>query len=105
MLENQEYIVLLLEEEDEIYSYNRKNHKKNIWYFPKIIVHTKDIKKFQIKDIDNLKDVKSKINDYYKNKYISNIKISKPIINIYTQMHIEIWKSGINETFGNKYGY
>ncbi|MBR1802522.1 MAG: hypothetical protein IJ777_00885 [Clostridia bacterium] len=36
-----------------------------------------------------------------KEKYVSTEKQSKPIKNIDTGMIIEVWKNGINETFGN----
>ena len=101
MLKEQRYIILLLQEEQETYSNHINVKKQNIWYFPEITASVKDIQKFKIKNIENLKEVKTSVFEYYKDKYISNKNISKPIRNIETKMDIEIWKSGINETFGN----
>ena len=70
-------------------------------YYPDIIANTDDISKYGINNINDLKEVKQKVYDYYKDSYISNENISKPITNIDTDMKIEIWKSSINETFGN----
>ncbi|MBR1376717.1 MAG: hypothetical protein IJ565_02775 [Bacilli bacterium] len=70
-------------------------------YYPEIIVNTSNISKFGINNINNIKEVKSKIYDYFDDKYISNENITKPITNVDTGINIEIWKSGVNETFGN----
>jgi len=75
--------------------------KKMRGYYPEINVKTLNIDKYNINDIDNLKEVKTRIIDFYRDGYISNENISKPITNIDTGMNVEIWASGINETFGN----
>ena len=82
---------------------NGKNNfsKRMGGYFAEINTSINDIGKFKINNYDNLKEVKKKVFDYYKGSYISNEQISKPIENIDTGLKIEIWKSGINETFGN----
>lgn len=82
---------------------NGKNNfsKRMGGYFAEINTSINDIGKFKINNYDNLKEVKKKVFDYYKDSYISNEQISKPIENIDTGLKIEIWKSGINETFGN----
>lgn len=82
---------------------NGKNNfsKRMGGYFAEINTSINDIGKFKINNYDNLKEVKKKLFDYYKDSYISNEQISKPIENIDTGLKIEIWKSGINETFGN----
>ena len=82
-----------------------KLSKKIGGYYPNIETATADIGKFGINDYNNLKEVKQKIYDYYKEGYISNEQISKPITNIDTGLKIEIWKNGINETFGNEKYY
>lgn len=82
-----------------------KLSKKIGGYYPNIETATADIGKFGISDYNNLKEVKQKIYDYYKEGYISNEQISKPITNIDTGLKIEIWKNGINETFGNEKYY
>ena len=78
---------------------------KNTNYFLEISVFTSSINKFKIKNINNLTEVQDKVYSYYKNKYISTENISKPIKNINTNMNIEIWRKGIDETFGNKSYY
>lgn len=78
-----------------------KFSKKMGGYFPEINTTINEIDKFNIKNYDNLKEVKEKVYDYYKDGYISNEQISKPIENMDTGLKIEIWKSGINESFGN----
>ncbi len=70
-------------------------------YYPEIITSVNVIAKFNIKNINDLSEVQDKIYAYYKDKYISIEKRSRPIINIETGMKIEIWKKGILETFGN----
>lgn len=75
--------------------------KKMGGYYPDIIANTNDISKYGITNINDLKEVKQKVYDYYKDSYISNENLSKPITNIDTGMKIEIWRSSINETFGN----
>ena len=70
-------------------------------YYPIIKVNTKDILIFKIKNYNNIKEVKENVYDYFKERYISNDGKIKPITNISTGMKIEIWKSGISETFGN----
>lgn len=74
-------------------------------YYPTINVNTTSIEKFGIQDINNLTEVQKKIYNFYLNKYISTEEISKPITNLDTNMEIEIWKKGINETFGNHFYY
>lgn len=98
MIIEQQKIIILIEEESTEYI---NEEKSTIWYFPKINTKTKSIEKLNIKNIEDLREVKNKVFEYYKEKYISNENISKPIINKDTHLKIEIWKSGINETFGN----
>lgn len=78
-----------------------RNSKNLGGYLPNINTSTSEISKFNITDYNNLKEVKQKIYDYYKDDYISTEQISKPITNIDTGLKIEIWKNGILETFGN----
>ena len=59
-------------------------------YYPDIIANTDDISKYGINNINDLKEVKQKVYDYYKDSYISNENISKPITNVDTGMKIEI---------------
>ena len=87
------------------YSNEVKYSKKLGGYNPDIIVSTKDINVFNISNINNISEVKEKVYNYLSNKYISTIEQSKPITNIDTGMKIEIWRKGINETFGNAKSY
>lgn len=70
-------------------------------YFPNIEISTKDISNYNIKNINNKYEVIKKVTDTLKNTYLSTEQQSKPITNIDTGIEIEIWKSGISETFGN----
>ena len=76
-------------------------NKKLDGYFPKINTTINEIDKFNITDYENLKEVKERVYNYYKESYISNDQIIKPIKNIDTGLKIEVWRSSINETFGN----
>ena len=76
-------------------------NKKLDGYFPKINTTINKIDKFNITDYENLKEVKERVYNYYKESYISNDQIIKPIKNIDTGLKIEVWRSSINETFGN----
>lgn len=96
MIIKQKNIIIFIEEDTENYNAQDSKPKKEIWYFPKIIAKTKDVIKLNIKNIDNLVEVKKKVFECYKDKYISNVNLSEPIINKDTKMKIEIWKSGIN---------
>jgi predicted nucleotidyltransferase len=78
-----------------------KESKKLGGYNPEINVFTENIKKYNIKNIDNKYEVIKKVADGLKARYLSTEKQSKPITNIDTGMEIEIWKGGIDETFGN----
>ena len=78
-----------------------KTSEKMGGYVPDINVTTNEISKYNISNYNDLKEVKQKIYDYYKDDYISTEQISKPITNIDTGLKIEIWKNGIMETFGN----
>ena len=69
-------------------------------YYPEIVVSTKDIIKYNIKNYNYSTEVINKILIKLKDKYLSTEKCSKPITNIQTGMKIEIWKSSISETFG-----
>ena len=79
--------------------------KKLGGYFPEIWVSTDDIRVFDIENINNIKEVKQKVYEYLKDKYVSTEEISKPITNIDTGLKIEVRRGGINETFGNAKAY
>ena len=66
-----------------------------------IKVNTTDFFKYNIKNINNKYEVIKKVYEKLKDNYISNNESSKIIHNINTDVDIEIWKSGIKETFGN----
>ena len=88
------------------YSNEVKYSKKLGGYNPDIRVTTEGIADtFAIENINNLPEVKKKVYNYLLNKYISTVEQSKPITNIDTGMKIEIWRKGINETFGNAKAY
>ncbi len=88
------------------YSNEIKYSKKLGGYNPDINVSTKNIANvFGIEDINNLSEVQRKVYNKLLDSYISTSTQSKPIINIDTGMKIEIWKKGINETFGNHSAY
>nr|DAW74964.1 MAG TPA: Large polyvalent protein-associated domain 3 [Caudoviricetes sp.] len=70
-------------------------------YFPDNEVSTADISMYGIKNFNNKYEVIKKVSDKLKETYLSTEKLRKPITNIDTGMQIEIWKGGINETFGN----
>lgn len=91
--------------ENGTYSNEIKYSKKLGGYNPEILVSTKDINVFNINNVNDLSEVKSKVYDYLLNKYISTVEQAKPITNIDTGMKIEIWRNGINETFGNAKAY
>lgn len=57
--------------------------------------------KYNIKNINNKYEVIKKVFERLKDKYISNDEYTKVIHNIDTDMKVEVWKSGIKETFGN----
>lgn len=82
-----------------------KYSKKLGGYFPDISVSAKDISTFGISNINNLSEVKEKVYNALTDSFISNENLSKPITNIDTGMRIEIWRGGINETFGNASAY
>ena len=90
---------------EDVYLDDTEYSQKLNGYYPNIKVNTKDISKYNIKNINDLTEVQDKIYNYFKNKYISSEQCFKPIINIDTGMKIEIWKNGIYETFGNKSYY
>lgn len=82
------------------------NYSKKLGgYFPKISVSTEDISIYKLGNLNNVAEVKEKVFSYLKDSYVSTQEISKPIINVDTGMKIEIWKGGINETFGNANAY
>ena len=70
-------------------------------YIPQIEISTERISEFGIKNINNKYEVIKKVSKKLKEKYLSTEKQSKPIINVNTGMIVEVWKNGINETFGN----
>jgi len=80
---------------------NKKYSKKLNGYFPSIEISTKDLSNYNIKNINNKYEVIKKLTDNLKSTYLSTEQQSKPITNIDTGIEIEIWKSGISETFGN----
>ncbi len=88
------------------YSNEVKYSKKLGGYNPDVRVTTEGIAdKFDIKNINDLSEVQEKVYNKLLNNYVSTEAQSKPIINIDTGMKIEIWKSGIYETFGNHSAY
>ena len=74
-------------------------------YFPSINTSVDDVADFGISNLRDISEVKRKVYSYLENRYISTDEISRPIVNIDTQMAIEIRKNGINETFGNAKAY
>nr|MBP3258907.1 hypothetical protein [Bacilli bacterium] len=70
-------------------------------YYPEIVVSTKDISIYNIKNYEYIPEVINKILIKLKDKYLSSQNCSKPIINIATGMKIEVWKSSVLETFSN----
>ncbi len=66
-----------------------------------IIKISSDISKYGINNIHNKEQVIYKVVSVLENSFLSNENQVKPIKNINTGIHIEIWKSGIRETFGN----
>ena len=70
--------------------------KKLGGYFPEIWVSTDDIRVFDIENINNIKEVKQKVYEYLKDKYVSTEEISKPITNIDTGLKIEVRLCKVN---------
>ena len=60
---------------------------------------------FNIQNINNPKEVKQNVYEFYKNSIISDSNTSKPIINKSSGMNIEVSRATINQTFqaDNKY--
>ena len=84
------YLNLKVSEEDECY-------KEEV-----LLKIKKDIfSEYNIKNINNKYEVIKKVFDRFKDKYISNENGVKNVYNKSTDMDVEIWKSGIKETFGN----
>ena len=71
------------------------SEKKNI------IKTSSDISKYEINNIYNKEQVIYKVTRVLEKTFLSNENQVKPIKNIDTGIYIEIWKSGIRETFGN----
>ena len=88
---NSYYDFRLAEDEEEyVYeNYNLINIKKDSFY------------EYKIKNINNKYEVIKKVYERLKDKYVSNDNLSRNIYNMNLDMNIEIWKSGIKETFGN----
>ena len=74
-------------------------------YYPELIVSTKDILSYNIKNYEYATEVINKVLIKLKDKYLSSQNCSKPIINIQTGMKIEIWRRSISETFGKREYY
>lgn len=66
-----------------------------------ILETNNNIEDYNIKNINNKYEVMKNICNKLHNKYLSNNEQVKVVTNIETGMKIEIWKSGIKETFGN----
>lgn len=66
-----------------------------------IIEVSSDISKYNIYNIYSKEQVINRITKYLEDGVLSNNKLSKKIKNLDTGIYIEIWKSGIRETFGN----
>ena len=88
---NSYYGFRLAEDEEEyIYeNYNLIKIKKSSFY------------DYGIKNINNKYEVIKKVYERLKDKYVSNNNVNKNIYNNNLNIFIEIWKSGIKETFGN----
>ncbi len=84
-----------LSESDEIY----ENGKR--YNYPIIKLDINDFYKYEIKNIYNKHEVIKKVVKRLKDKYLSNENQFKVINNFNTDTKIEIWKKGIQETFGN----
>lgn len=83
-----------------------KYSKKLGGYFPNTHVSTEKVQeKYGIHDINREAEVKKQIKKFAKGKYLSTQGNINPIQNIDTGVEIEIWASGIDETFGNKKYY
>lgn len=91
---------LFLQEEQETYGNTKRNIYVKRRYCPTIEINS-NIDMYDIKNINNKYEVMEKVLKKLENRYISTSFLVKPIINIHTGMKIEIWKSGIRETFGN----
>lgn len=87
--------VFKLSENDEIY----ENEKR--YTYPIIKLDINDFYKYEIKNIHNKHEVIKKVVKRLKDKYLSNENQYKVINNFNTDTKIEIWKRGIQETFGN----
>ena len=70
-------------------------------YVPEMEASTKGVtEEYGITDINNRNEVINKVAAHLATQYLSTEAQSKPVVNIDTGMRIEIWKSGIKETFG-----
>ena len=84
------YFSLKVSEEEELYNEDvLLKIKKEIF------------SEYNIKNINNKYEVIKKVFDRFKDKYISNENMVKNVYNKSADMDVEIWKSGIKETFGN----
>lgn len=102
---NFKYFVLLIDViDEEINSCSNFKVSEEDEKYNKDIVLKIDIdnfSKYNIKNINNKYEVIKKVYERLKDKYISNDENIKKIHNFDTKVEIEIWKSGIKETFGN----
>ena len=102
---NFKYFVLLIDViDEEINSCSKlKVSEENEEYNKDIVfkIDADNFSKYNIKNINNKYEVIKKVYERLKDKYISTEMEIKKIHNIYTKAEIEIWKSGIKETFGN----
>lgn len=81
-------------------------YSRKIGYFPKNEVSADGIQQyFGIRNINDKYEVINKVSQKLKETYLSTETQKKPVKNIDTGIEIEIWKGGINETFGNNAYY
>ena len=86
-----DYSILKISDNDEEYSYGNN-----------IRINSSDcILKYDIKNVNNKSEVIKKVIKRLSNSFISSDDKIKKIDNVNANMEIEIWKSGIRETFGN----